>query len=124
VQRILREQGIKAVQGFRGGVALRQTAPSADFEYHDAEVNGSDLPSRETEGAESVATLRLRSIDGAVSALPRPAAAMVGVVPEPELHQPAAAVKKMSAENANLLRGALNDLLECRQLLDGAFSAQ
>jgi len=120
VQRILREQGIKAVQGFSGGVALRQTVPSADFEDHHAEVNGSDLPSREAEGEEVVATLGLRSIDGAVLAPPRPVPAMVGVAPAPELHQPAAAVKKMSAENANLLRGALNDLLECRQLLDGS----
>src|SRR5205807_8989733 len=49
VQRILREQGIKAVQGFSGGIALRQ-APAPDASAPEADDRAGGMDDVEAEG--------------------------------------------------------------------------
>ena len=122
VQRILREQGIKAVQSFSGGVALRHAVPLAETETPEFET-AEDVLSDEFESDESAIASSPRTSEApAVRSMPLPPAGngvQSTVVPPP---QPIV-VNRLSSEKADLLRQALGELTECRRLLDHALSA-
>jgi DNA-binding transcriptional MerR regulator len=121
VQRILREQGIKAVQNFSGGVALRHALPTAEAEAVELETDD-DVLIDETESDESVASPPRMAEAPIVR--PMPSAPVAG---DPQLAaappSPPVVVHRLSAENADQLRQALGELTECRKLLDDVLSA-
>jgi DNA-binding transcriptional MerR regulator len=117
VQRILREHGVKAVQGFDSGAALRQ--PMSAMSLHNGA--GDDLDDTPSIELDVVATLQPRNRD--VTALIAPTAVGVAPTARSVAHSTTAAPKKLSAENADLLRHVLDDLLECQQLLAGTPSS-
>ncbi len=123
VQRILREQGIKAVQSFSaGGGALRHAMASLEAETPDLGAEEDVLndvahkdetvvgPAPRTN---EVPVVRASPSDPAGNGLQPP----VAPVPPPII------VNRISAESADLLRQALGELTECRKLLDHALSA-
>jgi len=133
VQRILREQGIKAVQGlsvggFSGGVALRQSLPAEDVEAPELAVVDEGTGVSEAEHDEEVAVARVRPDETPIVRAP----AMPTIPGSNGVAQPIAAspppapvvITRLGDENAQRLQGALNDLLECRRLLDGALTAR
>ena len=122
VQRILREQGIKAVQNFSGGGLLRHAMPTP-------EVEGAEL-----EAEEDVLNDDADSDEGGLAAAPRTSqAAVVRASPSPPAGNglqppvvpapPPIIVNRLSVESADLLRQALGELTECRKLLDHVLSA-
>jgi DNA-binding transcriptional MerR regulator len=121
VQRILREQGVKAVQSFIGGVALRHAMPMADAEASELETDD-DVLIEDTESDELVAALP-RTADVPV-ARPLPSTPATNG-PQPAAAPPPAPVilHRLSTESADRLREALGELTECRKLLDHALSA-
>jgi DNA-binding transcriptional MerR regulator len=128
VQRILREQGIKAVQGFSGGVALRQSMPAEDVEAPELEMVDEDAGVSEAEHDEDVAVASARPDETpvvrapAMSAVPSSNGVVQAIAATP---RPAPVIiRRLGDENAQRLQGALNDLLECRRLLDGALTAR
>jgi DNA-binding transcriptional MerR regulator len=130
VQRILREQGIKAVQGFSGGgfsggVALRQATSAEDIEAPESEMLNDDVEA----GREDVlAVTPARSDEPPIVRAPAmpsiPSGDGVAQVIAANAPQVPVVVARLGDEDAHRLRGALNDLLECRRLLDGALSAR
>ncbi len=126
VQRILREQGIKAVQGFSGGVALRHVAPAGTVEAPQLETDDNVLV-EEADGDEAFVASSARANEPPMVRLaPMPSLAMsngvqpmVAASPAP----PPIVVTRLGNENAGRLRTALSELIECRQLLDRALSA-
>jgi DNA-binding transcriptional MerR regulator len=118
VQRILREHGVKAVQGFDSGAALRQ--PVAAAAEHDGEAD--ELGYSPESELDTVATLQPRNRDVTGLVAPSVVAARVAPAARPPAQPTAAAPKRLSVDNADLLRGALDDLLACRQLLAAAQS--
>jgi DNA-binding transcriptional MerR regulator len=134
VQRILREQGIKAVQGFSGGgfsgggfssgVALQQATSAEDAEAPDLEMLDDDVGTDEAGQDDVLAVVPIRP-DAAPIVRPP---ATPSIVSANSVEQVVAAgpppapvvIRRLGDENANRLRGALDDLLECRRLLDGA----
>ncbi len=121
VQRILREQGIKAVQGFSGGLALRHAVAAPGPEIDEPEID--DVVVEEAEGNEDIAASSARTREPpAVRAMPS--------VPASNSTQPLAApvrepivVNRLGPEKADQLRQALTELTECRRLLDQTLSA-
>jgi DNA-binding transcriptional MerR regulator len=132
VQRILREQGIKAVQGFSGGVALRQAMPADDTEAPeldmvDGEVGVDEAESDETLAHETPAIVPTRPTEVPIVRPPVTPSMSSGHSIQQVIAAPPPApvvIRRLGDENADRLRGALNDLLECRRLLDGALSAR
>ena len=129
VQRILREQGIKAVQGFSGSIALRHAVPAEDdVEAPELEAVDDDVAAGEAEDEheEAVVAAPVRADMPPVTRSPTasPAAAGHGALLQATAPAPAPVIiTRLGAENADRLRGALSELVECRRLLDGALSA-
>ena len=121
VQRILREQGIKAVQSFSGGISLRHPMPVSEAEPSELEIDDDGLveeaesdelavaSSSRTGAAPAVRPMQLAPVDTVVQS----------VAPAP----PPVIVNRLSTESAEVLRRALDELTECRKLLDHAVSA-
>jgi len=127
VQRILREQGIKAVQGFSGGgIALRHAIPADEVEAPDLDMAHDDAGAVEAEGDEAPAVAMSRT-DKAPKVRPpaMPSIAAGNGIQHAAAPSPAppVVITKLGAENEHRLRGALSDLVECRRLLDAALSA-
>ena len=123
VQRILREQGIKAVQSFSGSIALRHAVPTAEAEAVELETDDDVLVDEADSDVSAV--LSARTVEAAV-VRPMPSApAANGLHPAvaPAPPPPPVIVHRLSAENADQLRQALGELTECRKLLDHALSA-
>jgi DNA-binding transcriptional MerR regulator len=125
VQRILREQGIKAVQGFSGGIALRHAVPAGEVEAPELETDD-DVLVEEAESDHVFAESPVRASEPPV-ARPSPGSSAMsnGVHPivAPGPAAPPIVVTRLGEENAGRLRAALSELVECRQLLDRALSA-
>jgi DNA-binding transcriptional MerR regulator len=126
VQRILREQGIKAVQGFSGGIALRHAVPAGEVEAPELEMDD-DLLVDEAESDQAFVASPARASEPLMArSSPVPSAATSnGVYPmvAPSPAPPPIVVMRLGDENAGRLRAALSELVECRQLLDRALSA-
>jgi DNA-binding transcriptional MerR regulator len=120
VQRILREQGIKAVQSFSGSLALRHAVPLAEAEGPEFEAE--DVLSDENETDEPVTSSSRTSDAPVVRAMPPPPVGN-GVQSTAAPTAPPLVVNRLSAEKVDLLRQALGELTECRRLLDHALSA-
>jgi DNA-binding transcriptional MerR regulator len=129
VQRILREQGIKAVQGFDGGIAGRAPPLSMSLGSGRAEADEHDDAAEEFDGEISAVTedstppaLRIAEVVARASrSEARPTVVQVAVAvppPAPAPERVVTVVHKLSAEDAGLLRSVLDDLLECRRVLD------
>ena len=125
VQRILREQGVKAVQGF-DGAAMQGTSPRDAFEdAGDREQDDALQPDDAFDDAEGEET---SADDGqplvADEREPRSAPREARAAPVPQ--QPAKAspeviiVNRISDDNLALLRSALSELVECRKVLEQA----
>ncbi len=123
VQRILREQGIKAVQSFSGSVALRHAMPNAEAVSSEFETD--DVLVDESDSEQPLVASSQRTGEAPV-VRPIPTAS-AGKGPQPAVPQapapPPMIVSRLSAENADLLRRALGELTECRKLLDHVLSA-
>ena len=121
VQRILREQGVKAVQGFDRGIA--QPQPSAEIDdAADAAEQDFGAPEIERHDANELR----RPANGAspvVASLRAPAVVLAAAVTVPE-PQEIIERDRLSAEKANMLRSVLDDLRECQRLLDAAISVR
>jgi len=130
VQRILKEQGIKAVQALASGAAMplprapvasgAQDAHSAAFDQDDAELlleaaePDEDDSDDEDDGEEAAAAPARRE----------PVLQRTNLAPRPD--QPAAVARPSAVDEArrqrdhDRLQAALQDLLDCRALLDRA----
>jgi DNA-binding transcriptional MerR regulator len=124
VQRILREQGIKAVQGFSGGLSLRQAVPA---EAAEPEFDADDeVIADEAENDEAIIESSPQNQPPMVQRPPAPSvSAGNGAHPTVAAAPPPAPVviNRLGAESADRLRAALCELEECRQLLDRALPA-
>jgi DNA-binding transcriptional MerR regulator len=136
VQRILREQGIKAVQSFSGGgfsgggfssgAALRPAASAGEVEAPELE-NADEVGADEAERQDGLAVAPVRPSEAPIVRAP----AMLSTSSGNGVEQAIAAspppapvvIMRLGDEQADRLRGALHDLMECRRLLDGALSA-
>lgn len=142
VQRILREQGVRAVQGWDiGGLAAETDRSGGDdhqdhlgaeqssladgaFDHDDADRDG---PDAEAYDAITVVPTRGEAAPQLTPDEPATASTSLAAKPPEATGPPDSArapeviiVNKINDENVGLLRGALNDLLECRRLLDRA----
>jgi len=133
VQRILREQGIKAVQGFSGGgfsggVGLRRATSAEDIEAPEAEMPNDVVGVDEAEREDVRAVTPARPDEAPIVRAPAMPSFSSGdgIAPMIAANSPQVpvVVARLGDENADRLRGALNDLLECRRLLEGALSAR
>jgi DNA-binding transcriptional MerR regulator len=120
VQRILREHGIKAVQGFSGGIALRHAMPAGEVEAVELEVDD-DALLEEAESDEDFVASSARASEPPTARSPQMPSPATGNGVHPMV-QPVV-VTRLGDENADRLRTALSELIECRQLLDRALSA-
>ena len=126
VQRILREQGIKAVQGFSGGIALRHAVPAGEVEAPELEMDDDVLVEEAESDHAFVASSGRASEPPMVRASPGSSVEMGNGVHPMVVASPAPApivVTRLGDVNAGRLRAALSELVECRQLLDRALSA-
>ena len=115
VQRILREQGIKAVQGWEAGGLGDPGRPEPRDEHEPAfEVEGNGPDPHDMQALEREAD-QAPAARGSVVRLMREELT-VGPPAAPEV----IIVNRISPENVALLRGALNDLMACRALLERA----
>jgi DNA-binding transcriptional MerR regulator len=128
VQRILREQGIKAVQGFSGGMALRHPVAADEVAAPELEMAHDDVGVDEAGSDEAHAVAPARQNEPAVvRAAPRPTISIGngvqhGTAADPAPAPAAVVITRLGAENEDRLRGALGDLIECRRLLDAVVS--
>lgn len=115
VQRILREQGVKFVQ-----TVWQPGAPQPSYKPETEPDDGSDVAVAE-EGEASISSPSARVDDAAAPREPPP------LVPQPPLAAPQAAVPapatpqagvRLSREDISRLQAALDELHECRRLLD------
>jgi len=122
VQRILREQGIKAVQAFDGSVPGRaQLAFSAGHRASDLDEHDEAVDDFDGDAIADDAGPRSPRMDEFAPRQPRPAVVQVAAaVPQAPVAEQrhVTVVHKLSAEHLGLLRAALDDLVECRRLLD------
>lgn len=124
VQRILREQGIKAVQSFSGGgVALRHAVPADEVEAPELDMAHGDAEAVEPEGDGAPPVAMSRTDAARPPAMPSIAAGNGIQHAAAPSAAPPVVITKLGAENEDRLRGALSDLVECRRLLDAALSA-
>jgi len=134
VQRILREQGIKAVQsfssgGFSGGVASRQPISVDDVEAPELEMVDDDVGAEAAEQDDAIAAVPARLNEPAITATAAASspstsnsivhASVIKAAPPPE----PVVITRLGAENEDRLQAALRDLVECRRLLDAAVTA-
>jgi DNA-binding transcriptional MerR regulator len=122
VQRILREQGIKAVQSFSGGGALRYALAPPGVEAPELDAK-EDVRNDDTESEEGMVAAAPRTSEAPVVRASPSAPAGNGLQPAVAPAPSPIIVNRLSAESADLLRQALGELTECRKLLDHALSA-
>ncbi len=133
VQRILKEQGVRSVQGLASGEAIAsgtQNHPAEDEQERDAEIEAGDLEMEEDEiEAEAPPAARAaphRAPESRPSAhappvretSPQPTASRIPPVTLVEPGRDAAS--RLSAAEHARLRTVMRDLLACRQMLDDA----
>ena len=131
VQRILKEQGIKSVQGLIDGAsalpsfaapdqAKSQETPEPDEESPEIDTGPDELDGEDDDMIEAPAMRRPPQF-APVARQPEPAA-----MPQPRPHGPPVAASQIENVAATRkldttrLRAALDDLIACRQLLDHA----
>jgi DNA-binding transcriptional MerR regulator len=128
VQRILREQGVKAVQNWQPG-AMPPPSASADSEemehedaLHEAVAEGfaEDFEAEEGDDSDEGAA----SFPNAVSSWVDVAGRMRRPGAVPDVAASLAEPPPRDEELSERLKSALDDLLECRRLLDAAFQAK
>lgn len=128
VQRILREQGVKAVQNWQPG-SMPPPSVSADSEemehedaLHEAVAEGfaEDFEAEEGDDSDESAA----SFPNAVSSWVDVAGRMRRPGAVPDVATSLAEPSQRDAALSERLKSALDDLLECRRLLDVAFQAK
>jgi DNA-binding transcriptional MerR regulator len=123
VQRILKEQGVKAVQGLSNGAGLspargeERAAPSAVEEIEDdaAEIAGDDEGIEDTDGFEDRSE-EIQEPQARVEPVLQ-ARQETDVRPSVDMGR---ALREQRRQDADRLRAVLTDLHACRQLLDEA----
>lgn len=126
VQRILREQGVKAVQNWQPGAVPPPSADSEELEHEDAlrdavaEGFAEDFEAEEGDDADEGAS----SFPNAVSSWVDVAGRMRRPGGLPDVAVSLAEPSPRDEELSERLKSLLDDLLECRRLLDDALHAK
>jgi DNA-binding transcriptional MerR regulator len=127
VQRILREQGIKTVQNWQTG-AISPMVPSADDEPDHEEMLRNAVNEEMTDDFEAGEGEDM----GETASHELPSAAIASFIDAARHHRAPAATSladslsetaHLDERNVSKLRTALDELLECRRLLDAAMKA-
>jgi DNA-binding transcriptional MerR regulator len=127
VQRILREQGVKTVQNWQSG-AISPMVPSPDDEIDHEEmlrnaVNEEMTDDFEAGDGDDVGEASSNELPSALASFIDAARHHRAPAPSPlseSLTEPPA---RLDERNVAKLRGALDELLECRRMLDAALKA-
>ncbi|MDQ8726133.1 MerR family transcriptional regulator [Bradyrhizobium sp. LHD-71] len=129
VQRILREQGIKAVQNWQNGAIAPVAAAAAEDEIDHEEmlrdaVNEEMTDDFEAGEGEDVGEAPSHELPSAIASFIDAARLhRAPAPPQPTLSESLTEPVRVDERNVAKLRAALDELLECRRLLDAAMKA-
>lgn len=133
VQRILKEQGVRSVQGLASGDVVADARPRAmeaeRADEVDEPIDQEDEDEIEADEEDEIAPPVVRAVPAAPPKPPEPRTAArdaapavtASRIPPVTLVEPGRdAASRMSAEERNKLTAVLRELLACRQILDEA----
>lgn len=124
VQRILREQGIKTVQNWQNGAIVAVAAATDESDHEEVlrdAVNEEMADDFEAGEGDDVGEAQSHELPSSIASFID--AARLHRAPPPTLSDSLSEPVRIDERNVAKLRAALDELLECRRLLDAAMKA-